>query len=114
MRALLGSLLRVPQLGGPTPVRTPPALRTVLLTVLYPPEYGSQWCKQLTSSSLCVSDMSSGLEEELRTLLDGGAVPLPDKYDMAPESPEHLKLRDNVCYIVMGILVNDQVRTRHL
>lgn len=52
--------------------------------------------------------MSSGLEEELRTLLDGGAVPLPDKYDMAPESPEHLKLRDNVCYIVMGILVNDQ------
>ncbi|XP_073510150.1 8-oxo-dGDP phosphatase NUDT18 [Phyllobates terribilis] len=52
--------------------------------------------------------MSSGLEEELTTLLDGGAVPLPDKCDVAPESPQPLRLRHNVCYIVMGILLNDQ------
>ncbi|XP_069800455.1 8-oxo-dGDP phosphatase NUDT18-like isoform X1 [Dendropsophus ebraccatus] len=52
--------------------------------------------------------MSSSLEEELTTLLDGGAIPLPDKYDVAPESPQPLKLRHNVCYIVMGILLNDQ------
>ncbi|XP_075714972.1 8-oxo-dGDP phosphatase NUDT18 [Rhinoderma darwinii] len=52
--------------------------------------------------------MSSSLEEELRTLLDGGAVPLPDKYDVAPESPQPRKLRHNVCYIVMGILLNEQ------
>ncbi|KAG9488565.1 hypothetical protein GDO78_004878 [Eleutherodactylus coqui] len=52
--------------------------------------------------------MSSSLEEELQAVLDGGAVPLPDKYDVAPENPEPLKLRHNVCYIVMGILLNDQ------
>ncbi|XP_044138878.1 8-oxo-dGDP phosphatase NUDT18 isoform X1 [Bufo gargarizans] len=53
-------------------------------------------------------DMSSSPEEELRTVLDGGAVPLTDKYDVAPESPQPMKLRHNVCYIVMGILVNEQ------
>ncbi|XP_063787887.1 8-oxo-dGDP phosphatase NUDT18 isoform X2 [Pseudophryne corroboree] len=52
--------------------------------------------------------MSSGLAEELRTLLDGGAVPLPDKYDLAPERPQPLKLRHSVCYIVMGVLLNEQ------
>ncbi|XP_056425139.1 8-oxo-dGDP phosphatase NUDT18 isoform X2 [Hyla sarda] len=52
--------------------------------------------------------MSSSLEEELGTLLDGGAVPLPDRYDVVPDSPQVLKLKHNVCYIVMGILLNDQ------
>ncbi|KAM3926099.1 8-oxo-dGDP phosphatase NUDT18 isoform 1-T2 [Leptodactylus fuscus] len=52
--------------------------------------------------------MSSKMEEELGTLLDGGAVPLPDTFDVAPQSPQPLKLRHNVCYIVMGILLNDQ------
>ncbi|KAM4040078.1 8-oxo-dGDP phosphatase NUDT18 [Anomaloglossus baeobatrachus] len=52
--------------------------------------------------------MSGSLEEELSTLLDGGAVPLPDRYDVAPESPQPLRLRHNVCYIVMGILLNEQ------
>ncbi|XP_018425720.1 PREDICTED: 8-oxo-dGDP phosphatase NUDT18 [Nanorana parkeri] len=52
--------------------------------------------------------MSSGLEEELKTLLVGGVAPLPDTYDMMPESPRPLKLRHNVCYIVMGVILNDQ------
>ncbi|XP_072005460.1 8-oxo-dGDP phosphatase NUDT18 [Engystomops pustulosus] len=52
--------------------------------------------------------MSSILEEETIALLDGGALPIPDRCDVAPESPQPLKLRHNVCYIVMGILLNDQ------
>ncbi|XP_075063238.1 8-oxo-dGDP phosphatase NUDT18 [Mixophyes fleayi] len=52
--------------------------------------------------------MSSGLEEELRTLLDGGAVPLPGQYDLVSERPRPLRLRHNVCYIVMGVIVNEQ------
>ncbi|XP_077118258.1 8-oxo-dGDP phosphatase NUDT18 [Ranitomeya variabilis] len=52
--------------------------------------------------------MSHRLEEELTILLDGGAVPLPDQCDVAPEGPRPLRLRHNVCYIVMGILLNGQ------
>ncbi|KAM9313287.1 8-oxo-dGDP phosphatase NUDT18 [Gastrophryne carolinensis] len=48
------------------------------------------------------------LTEELRTLLDGEAVPVPDTYDLAPESLRPLKLRTNACYIVMGVLLNEQ------
>ncbi|XP_040202083.1 8-oxo-dGDP phosphatase NUDT18 [Rana temporaria] len=54
------------------------------------------------------SEMSSGLEEELKTLLGGGAAPLPDQYDVMSESPRPLKLRHNVCYIVVGVLLNEQ------
>ncbi|KAM4749532.1 8-oxo-dGDP phosphatase NUDT18 [Rhinophrynus dorsalis] len=52
--------------------------------------------------------MSSPLEEELWTIIKGGAVPLPETYDVAPENPQPLKLRHSVCYIVMGVLVNEQ------
>ncbi|XP_072255940.1 8-oxo-dGDP phosphatase NUDT18 [Pyxicephalus adspersus] len=52
--------------------------------------------------------MSSVLEEELKALLSGGSAPLPDKYDMVSESPRPLKLKQNVCYIVMGVLLNEK------
>ncbi|XP_068130797.1 8-oxo-dGDP phosphatase NUDT18 isoform X2 [Hyperolius riggenbachi] len=52
--------------------------------------------------------MSSNLDEELKTLLDGVVIPPPDKYDMTSESPRPLKLRHNVCYIVMGVLFNEK------
>ncbi|MEE6524903.1 hypothetical protein FKM82_024629 [Ascaphus truei] len=52
--------------------------------------------------------MSLTLEEELSALLGGGAVPLPNTYDVAPETPQPLRLRHSVCYIVMGLLLNDK------
>ncbi|KAE8619255.1 hypothetical protein XENTR_v10009704 [Xenopus tropicalis] len=55
-----------------------------------------------------MSVMSSALEEELSIILEGGAVPLPETYDVAPETPRPLRLRHNVCYIVMGVLLNER------
>ncbi|XP_053573931.1 8-oxo-dGDP phosphatase NUDT18 [Bombina bombina] len=52
--------------------------------------------------------MTSSLEEELKTLLDGGSLPVPDTYDVASEKPRPLRLRYSVCYIVMGVLLNEQ------
>ncbi|XP_053320155.1 8-oxo-dGDP phosphatase NUDT18 [Spea bombifrons] len=52
--------------------------------------------------------MSSALEEELKTLLSGGAIPAPETFDVAPGNPQPLRLRHNVCYIVMGVILNEQ------
>ncbi|KAM8974536.1 8-oxo-dGDP phosphatase NUDT18 [Pelodytes ibericus] len=52
--------------------------------------------------------MSSILEEELKTLLSGGAKPVPDTYDVAPDNLQPLRLKHNACYIVMGVLLNEQ------
>ncbi|KAM4675580.1 8-oxo-dGDP phosphatase NUDT18 [Discoglossus pictus] len=52
--------------------------------------------------------MSSSVEEEIRSLLGGDALPLPDTYDVNSGSPRPLKLRHSVCYIVMGVLLNEQ------
>ncbi|OCT86510.1 8-oxo-dGDP phosphatase NUDT18 [Xenopus laevis] len=52
--------------------------------------------------------MSSALEGELTIVLGGGAVPLPETYDVAPESPKPLRLRHSICYIVMGVLLNER------
>ncbi|KAM5172252.1 8-oxo-dGDP phosphatase NUDT18 [Mantella aurantiaca] len=52
--------------------------------------------------------MCSGLEEEMKAVLSGGSAPLPDRYDLVTEIPRPLKLRHNVCYIVMAVLLNDQ------
>ncbi|XP_029459697.1 8-oxo-dGDP phosphatase NUDT18 isoform X2 [Rhinatrema bivittatum] len=48
------------------------------------------------------------LETELQAVLDGHGLPVPDTYDAAPESLEPVVLRKNVCYIVLGILLNEQ------
>ncbi|XP_063304549.1 8-oxo-dGDP phosphatase NUDT18 [Pelobates fuscus] len=52
--------------------------------------------------------MSSTLEEELKTLMNGGAIPVPETYDVSSGNPQPLRLRRNACYIVMGVILNEQ------
>ncbi|KAG8441117.1 hypothetical protein GDO86_006748 [Hymenochirus boettgeri] len=52
--------------------------------------------------------MTSTMEEELSIVLEGGGVPLSGTYDVDREKPRPLKLRQSVCYIVMGVLFNEK------
>ncbi|KAJ1090640.1 hypothetical protein NDU88_003770 [Pleurodeles waltl] len=48
------------------------------------------------------------VEHELEMLLDGKGVDEPAKYDVAPEMLQPVKLRKNVNYIVVAVILNEQ------
>lgn len=48
--------------------------------------------------------------EELRALLGGKGWPVPEAGGCGPGAPEPARLRGNVCYVVLAVLLNEKVR----
>ncbi|XP_030057850.1 8-oxo-dGDP phosphatase NUDT18 isoform X1 [Microcaecilia unicolor] len=52
--------------------------------------------------------MGSGpLEVALQVVLDGRGLPVPDTYDTPSQSLQPVVLRETVCYVVSGVLLNE-------
>uniref|UniRef100_A0A8C5QBG2 Nudix hydrolase 18 n=1 Tax=Leptobrachium leishanense TaxID=445787 RepID=A0A8C5QBG2_9ANUR len=64
--------------------------------------------RPLPTSPPLLTGMSSALEEEIKTLVGGGAIPVSETCDVSSCTPRPLRLRHNACYIVMAVILNEQ------